>query len=51
MVPFYLNQSSQINRFVHYDILSDNFGVIDWESDPTSTTVVNKYETETYKRL
>ena len=51
MVPFYLNQSSQINRFVHYDILSDNFGVIDWESDPTSTTVVNKYETETYKEV
>src|SRR5699024_5893078 len=50
-VPFYLNQSSQINRFVHYDILSDNFGVIDWESDPTSTTVVNKYETETYKEV
>ena len=49
MVPLYLNQSSQMNRFTHFDTLGDNFGVIDWESDHDSTTVVNKYETDTYK--
>lgn len=49
MVSLYLNQSSQMNRFTHFDTLGDNFGVIDWESDHDSTTVVNKYETDTYK--
>ena len=38
-----------MNRFTHFDTLGDNFGVIDWESDHDSTTVVNKYETDTYK--
>lgn len=50
MIPLYLQgSSSQMNRFAHFDQMSDNFGVIDWEADPESTTIVNKFETETYK--
>ena len=49
MVPFYLNTSSQMNRFIQVDTLSDSFGILDWEADHTSTTVVNKFETDTYR--
>ena len=50
MIPLYLQgSSSQMNRFIHVDQLGDNFGVIDWEADQESTTVVNKFETDTYK--
>ncbi len=49
MTPFYLNTSSQINRFSNFDILSDSFGVLDWEEDNNSTQVVNKFETDTYR--
>lgn len=51
MVPFYLNSSSQMNRFMFVDTLSDNFGVIDWQADHNSTTVVNLFETDTYKNV
>lgn len=52
MIPLYLQgSSSQMNRFAHFDQMSDNFGVIDWESDPQSTTIVNKFETDTYKNV
>jgi len=49
MTPLYLNSTSQMERFAFYDQLIDSFGVLDWEADPASTTVVNKYETDTYK--
>lgn len=52
MVPLYLQgSSSQMNRFTHFDQMSDNFGVIDWEKDPSSTKIVNKFETETYRNV
>ena len=52
MVPLYLQgNSSQMNRFAHFDQMGENFGVIDWEADPESTTIVNKYETDTYKNV
>ncbi len=50
MVPLYMNSTSQMNRFIHIDSLSDNFGILDWEADHSSTTVVNKFETDTYKK-
>ncbi|MFV0465756.1 MAG: ABC transporter substrate-binding protein [Lachnospiraceae bacterium] len=49
MTPLYMSNPSQMNRFAFFDTLSDSFGVLDWESDHSSTTVVNEYETETYK--
>ena len=50
MTPLYLYNSSQMARFEFFDELVDNFGVLDWEADHNTTTVVNKYETDTYKR-
>lgn len=50
MTPLYMQgSSSQINRLAFFDSLADNFGVLDWEADHDSTTVVNQYETDTYK--
>ena len=50
MTPLYLQgNSSQLNRFAFFDTLSDSFGSLDWEADHSSTTVVNEYETDTYK--
>lgn len=50
MVPLYLQgSSSQMNRFAFFDPLADGFGALDWEADHSSTTVVNQYETQTYK--
>ncbi len=50
MTPLYLQgSSSQMARFAYFDDLADHFGVLDWESDHASTTVVNEYETEAYK--
>lgn len=51
MIPVYMSGSnSQINRFCWFDNLADSFGVLDWEADHDSTTVVNQYETENYKK-
>lgn len=50
MTPLYLYNTSQMARFEFFDELVDNFGVLDWEADHNTTTVVNKYETDTYKR-
>ncbi len=48
MVPLYMNSTEQLQRFVFFDELVDGFGTLDWEADHSSTTVVNKFETETY---
>lgn len=50
MVPVYMSNSDQLNRFVFFDELVDGFGVLNWEKDPTLTTVVNKYETQEYRQ-
>lgn len=50
MIPFYMQGNASVaNRFCFFDDLADSFGVLDWETDHESTTVVNKYETDTYK--
>jgi putative aldouronate transport system substrate-binding protein len=50
MVPLYLSGSqSQIARWVFLDELVDSFGALDWEADHNTTSVVNKFETDTYK--
>ncbi len=51
MIPLYMYNSSQMNRFAFFDSLADSFGVLDWEADHNSTTVVNEFETETYKNV
>ncbi|MDL2302163.1 DUF3502 domain-containing protein [Lachnospiraceae bacterium OttesenSCG-928-D06] len=50
MIPMYLSQTADMKRFSFYDELVDGFGVLDWEADHDSVTVVNKYETESYKK-
>ena len=46
MTPLYLYKSDQTPRFYFVDPLVDHFGVLDWQSDHDSTTVVNEYETD-----
>ncbi len=48
MIPLYMNSTEQLQRFVFFDELVDGFGTLDWEADHGSTTVVNKFETDTY---
>lgn len=52
MTPLYLynTNSSDVKRYAFFDELVDGFGVLDLESDPTSTTVVNKFETDAYRK-
>lgn len=50
MTPLYMQNSDQLVRFKFFDELVDGFGVLDWEADHTSTKVVNKFETDTYKK-
>lgn len=51
MTVLYLQgSSSPMRRFAFFDELADQFGVLDWESDHDSTTVVNEFETEAYKK-
>lgn len=50
MTPLYLQGSaSPMRRLAFFDELADQFGVLDWEADHDSTTVVNEFETDTYK--
>lgn len=52
MTPLYLaGNASPARRFCFFDELADQFGVLDWEVDHDSTTVVNEFETETYKEF
>lgn len=51
MIPLYLQgSSSPMRRFAFFDELADQFGVLDWEADHESVTVVNEFETEAYKK-
>lgn len=50
MTPLYMSNSDQLVRFKFFDELVDGFGVLDWETDHSSTKVVNKFETDTYKK-
>lgn len=50
MTPLYMSNSDQVVRMQFFDELVDGFGVLDWEADHTSTKVVNKYETESFKK-
>jgi putative aldouronate transport system substrate-binding protein len=53
MTPLYMmNAASQsfMPRFKFFDSLVDGFGVLDWEADHNSTTVVNQFETDSYKQ-
>lgn len=50
MIPLYLQgSSSPMRRFAFFDELADQFGVLDWEADHDSTTVVNEFATDTYR--
>ena len=51
MTPLYLqgNSTSIMRRLAFFDELADQFGVLDWEADHSSTKVVNEFETESYK--
>ena len=40
----------QLQELVKYDTLMDRFGVLNWEEDHDSTTVVNMFETESFKK-
>lgn len=52
MTPLYLQGSaSPARRFCFFDELADQFGVLDWEVDHDSLTVVNEFETDTYKEF
>jgi putative aldouronate transport system substrate-binding protein len=50
MIPLYMSSTDQLPRFAFFDDLIDGFGTLDWEADHSSTKVVNKFETETYKK-
>ena len=51
MIPLYMGNSDQTARFYFVDQLLDRFGVLDWQADHDSTTVVNEFETDTFKNL
>ncbi|HWT73121.1 MAG TPA: ABC transporter substrate-binding protein [Mobilitalea sp.] len=51
MIPLYMSNSDQLPRFAFFDDLVDGFGTLDWEADHNSTKIVNKYETDTYKKV
>jgi len=51
MVPMYMGNSDLTARFYYMDTLIDRFGVLNWQEDHDSTTVVNEFETETFKNL
>lgn len=49
MIPLYLYNSDQLNRFADFDYLVDYFGGLDLQADRESTTIVNIFETDTFK--
>lgn len=51
MIPLYMSNTEQLKHFAFFDELVDGFGTLDWEADHASTKVVNKFETETYKKV
>lgn len=40
----------QLQELVKYDTLMDRFGVLNWEEDHDSITVVNMFETDSFKK-
>ena len=48
MYPLYLYNSDQMNRFVAFDTMVDNFGVLDLNADRDGLTLVNEFETQNY---
>lgn len=52
MIPLYLQgtATNTMRRLAFFDELADQFGVLDWEADHNSTTVVNEFETDAYKK-
>ncbi|MBR1780783.1 MAG: ABC transporter substrate-binding protein [Oscillospiraceae bacterium] len=51
MTPLYMYNSDQSPRFYFVDPLVDRFGVLDWQADHDSTTVVNEFETESFRNM
>jgi putative aldouronate transport system substrate-binding protein len=51
MTPLYLYTSDQMSRYGFFDTLVDCLGVLDLQADRNSTTVVNMFETDTYKNI
>lgn len=51
MIPLYLQgtATNTMRRLAFFDELADQFGVLDWEADHDSTTVVNEFETDSYR--
>lgn len=50
MTPLYIQGSSaDLRRYAFFDELADLFGVLNWEADHDSVTVVNEFETEEFK--
>ena len=49
MTPLFMSNTDQMVRMVFFDELVDGFGALDWEADSSSTKIVNKYETKTYR--
>lgn len=49
MIPLYMSSQDQLNRFADFDYLVDYFGGLDLQKDRNSTTIVNIFETDTFK--
>ncbi|MDR1532405.1 MAG: ABC transporter substrate-binding protein [Clostridiales bacterium] len=50
IAPLYVNNAdASLKTFVQFDNLIDSFGVLDWNADHDTTTVVNRFETGNYK--
>lgn len=49
MIPLYMSTSDQLNRFADFDYLVDYFGGLDLQTDRNGTTIVNIFETDTFK--
>jgi putative aldouronate transport system substrate-binding protein len=51
MTTLYMSSTDQLNRFCFFDTLVDSLGTLDLEADRNGTTVVNMFETDTYKNV
>ncbi|MDO5424245.1 MAG: ABC transporter substrate-binding protein [Eubacteriales bacterium] len=49
MIPLYMYNADQLNRFADFDYLVDYFGGLDLQADRESTQIVNIFETDTFK--
>ncbi len=49
VAPLYLgNDDAPLKTFLQFDNLIDSFGVLDWNADHGTTTVVNRFECQDY---